>query len=243
MWIDAERLKSFYRSDLGILTKRYVHQNLAQLWPQTKGEVVVGFGFANPYLSLFDGEADRIISLMPAPQGALQWPVSHTKKDLKNQVVLVEECLWPLPDRSVDRLIICHALEFSHRTQDILKEAWRVLRESGELIVVTPNRRGAWAQTTTTPLGYGTPYTGHQLYDVLERSSFHPQKPVYCLYAPPSERLLTMKLSSTIEKYGSRFSKKLGGVLIFPARKQVYALTPRGTPAWSSKSLKPTTAS
>lgn len=242
MWIDAERLRSFYLSNLGVLAKRYVHQNVANIWPAVKGDVVVGFGYANPYLNIFDGEAERILSLMPAPQGAVQWPDSKGKKEEKNRVVLVEECLWPLPDRSVDRLIICHALEYSHHTQGILKEAWRVLKETGELLVITPNRRGAWAQTTTTPLGYGTPYTGHQLYDVLEQANFVPQKPIYCLYAPPSEWVLTMKLSSSLEKYGALFSKKIGGVLLFPARKQVYALTPRTKTVWSSKSLKPNMA-
>ena len=239
MWIDAERLRHFYYSPLGVLTKRHVQKTITSLWPSVKNEVVVGFGFTTPYLNLFQGEAERILALMPAPQGALVWPHPKTDKIQKNKVALVEESLWPLPEQSVDRLIICHALEFADNTQPVLQEAWRVLKESGEMIVITPNRRGAWAQTTSTPLGYGTPYTGHQLYDVLERANFHPQKPSYCLYAPPSEHIFVRKFSSTIETYGARFYKKFGGVLIFPAKKQVYALTPRLKTIWSTKSLKP----
>ncbi len=235
MWVDAERLKHFYNTSLGVLVQRKIVAAIEDLWPDVKGDVVAGYGFCHPYLGLFDGEAERIISLMPAPQGARPWP-----KNKKNLTALVEEVSWPLLDKSVDRLILCHALEYSHNVQSILEECWRVLSDRGELIVVAPNRRGAWAQTTTTPLGYGTPYTGHQLYDLLEHANFTPLKPRYCLYAPPSTRLLNLKLSSSLEKYGSLFSKKLGGVLVFPARKQVYALTPRRTANWLPRAFNPT---
>lgn len=236
MWVDAERLKNFYQSNLGTLVQRKVTAAIETIWPDVKGEVVVGFGFCHPYLGLFEGEAERILSLMPAPQGARAWP-----KNKKNLTALVEETQWPLQDKSVDRLILCHALEYSDQVQKILEECWRVLSDRGELLVIVPNRRAPWAQTTTTPLGYGTPYTGHQLYDVLERANFTPLKPHYCLYAPPSTKILTLKLSSTFEKYGPLFSKKLGGVVAFPARKQVYALTPRQEPQWLPRVFNPTT--
>lgn len=234
MWVDAERLKHFYKTSLGVLVQRKVIATVEKLWPSVKGEVVVGFGFCHPYLGLFDGEAERILSLMPAPQGAHSWP-----RNKKNLTTLVEENLWPLPDKSVDRLIVCHALEYSHNVQGILEECWRVLSDRGDLLVIAPNRRGAWAQTTTTPLGYGTPYTGHQLYDVLEHAGFTPLKPHYCLYAPPSTHMLNLKMSASLEKYGSMFSKKLGGVLVFPAKKQVYALTPRSETHWLPKVFNP----
>ncbi len=236
MWVDAERLKNFYQSNLGILVQRKITAAIETIWPDVKGEVVAGFGFCHPYLGLFEGEAERILSLMPAPQGARAWP-----KNKKNLTALVEETQWPLQDKSVDRLLLCHALEYSDQVQKILEECWRVLSDRGELLVIVPNRRAAWAQTTTTPLGYGTPYTGHQLYDVLERANFMPLKPRYCLYAPPGTSLLTLKFSSTFEKYGPMFSKKLGGVVAFPARKQVYALTPRRGHQWLPRAFKPTT--
>lgn len=234
MWVDAERLKHFYGSSLGVLVQRKVVAVLEDLWPDTKGDVVVGYGYCHPYLGLFQGEAERVLSLMPAPQGARTWP-----KHQRNLTTLVEEALWPLGDKSVDRLIICHALEYSDNVQGILEECWRVLSDSGELVVIAPNRRGAWAQTTATPLGYGTPYTGHQLFEVLERARFAPLKPRYCLYAPPSSRILTLKLSSSFEKYGALFSKKLGGVVVCSARKQIYALTPRREGQWLGRALKP----
>lgn len=232
MWIDAERLSHFYQTKLGNLVQQQVIAGIASLWPSVKGDVVAGYGFCLPYLGLFEGEAERILCLMPAPQGATPWP-----RGKPNCTTLVEESQWPLRDKSVDRLIVCHALEFSYDVQALLRECWRVLSDHGELILVVPNRRSAWAQTTSTPLGFGMPYTGHQLYDVLETAGFVPQKPKYCLYAPPSNRVLNLRLSQAFEKYGPFFSKKLGGMLLFPAKKQIYALTPRRQHSWLPRAL------
>ena len=234
MWIDAERLSNFYRSKLGVLAAHTVSSVLEMIWPSTRGEVVVGYGYTLPYLGLFDGESERVLALMPAPQGALCWP-----RDKKNRTTLIEEHLFPLPDRSVDKLLIMHAFEYADHIPAILQECWRVLVEGGEVLVVTPNRRGAWAQMTTTPLGYGTPYTGHQLYEVLQKAGFTPQKPRYCLYTPPSKKCFVVKFAPTFEKYGSFFSKKFGGLLLMPAKKEVYALRSQKFASFAPQSAAP----
>lgn len=234
MWIDAERLSYFYRSKLGILTARIVSSAIEEIWPSCRSEVVVGYGYTMPYLGLFEGDSERVIALMPAPQGALPWP-----RDKKNRVAMIEEQLFPLPDQSVHKLFIMHAFEYADHARGILQECWRVLVDGGELLLVTPNRRGAWAQITSTPLGYGTPYTGHQLYEVLQQEHFEPQKPRYCLYTPPSEKCYMVGLAPTFEKYGRLFSKKFGGVLLFPAKKQVYALRPQKIMPFIPKALTP----
>lgn len=234
MWIDSERLQNFYKSVLGSLVHDAVYAKLEEIWPSARGENVAGYGFAIPYLGLYDGEAARVISLMPAPQGVLHWP-----KERPNCSVLIDETLFPIPDQSLDKLLLIHAFEYSDRTLELLGECWRALAEGGELIIATPNRRSAWAQMTNTPLGYGTPYTGHQLYDELEQAGFSPQHPHYCLYTPPSERLFRYRFSKTFEKFGQRFSKKFGGMLLFPAKKQVHALTARRATTLTPRGLNP----
>lgn len=233
MWLDAEKLSDFYEKPLGAIARKYIAKTLSDLWPDVRGDVVLGYGYCVPYLDAFRGEADRVICFMPAPQGALSWP-----KERKNAVALVEEFSLPLRDQSVDRLILCHALEFTEHIEDLMTEAWRVLRDGGEIIIVTPNRRGAWARITETPFGHGKPYTGRQLFEVFLQAGFTPDKPKYCLYAPPSGRTLTNQLAQSFEQLGMRFWKKLGGVVIISAKKQVLALKPKRTPAWDSRGLK-----
>ena len=54
--------------------------------------------------------------------------------------------LLPLPDGSIDRVLLVHLLEVTEHPRDVLDEVWRVLTPGGRMIVVAPNRRGLWAR-------------------------------------------------------------------------------------------------
>src|SRR5918998_1616421 len=61
-------------------------------------------------------------------------------------VALVEEDALPLSDGTVDLLLLVHALEMSPQPGRLMGEARRVLAPAGRLLVVAPNRQGAWAR-------------------------------------------------------------------------------------------------
>lgn len=235
MWIDAEKLDQFYRTPLGFIAQNRILRNLGDIWCNVRQLVVVGYGFCHPYLDLFRGEASHVGLLMPGPQGALPWP-----KGRPNCVSLIEEMLLPLRDQSVDRLIFCHAFEFTDDPQLLLEEAWRVLKEGGEILIIVPNRRSVWSQSAQTPFGYGTPYSGPQLFDVLAHAGFTPHKPRYCLYTPPTHRTFAQRFAGTFESMLPYFSKRLGGVMLFPAKKEVFAVRPERNFAWGPRFFKPT---
>ena len=234
MWIDGETIQAFYHTPLGYVAQKYITQAMTTLWPCVRGDVVVGFGFAGPYLDLFRGEADRVILMMPGPQGGLPWP-----KGKPNATVLVEEMHWPFPDNSVDRLVLAHSLEFSDHAHEVLTEAWRILKPEGQIMVIAPNRRGAWSRLPHTPFGYGTPYTGHQLFHLLEQAGFVPQKPKYCLYVPPTSRRFAKQYAPACERLGPHLFKKFGGIVIGLGQKQVHALPPKALATWSTRLMKP----
>src|SRR3546814_18490430 len=73
-------------------------------------------------------------------------------------VSLVEETDLPLPDYSIDRVLLAHGLENADSLRALLREIWRVLTGDGRVLVVVPNRRGLWARSDRTPLGWGHPY-------------------------------------------------------------------------------------
>lgn len=237
MWIDAEQLSHFYSSPLGQGVQKYILKVINKIWTNTRHDVVVGYGFTSPFLDLFRGEADRTIAMMPAPQGAIHWPRGRS-----NATVLVEETLWPLADGSVDRLLLAHCIEFSDHLDELLQEAWRVLKPEGEILVIAPNRRGIWSQFTKSPLGYGRPYTGHQLFAILERAGFVPDKPKYGLYMPPSRRVLMRRFAGTFEKLGHRFWKKFGGVVMCCAKKRIHGLRAPKPVSGGVKIFKPQTS-
>lgn len=236
MWIDAERLSTFYHSPLGQGAQKYILRAISKIWTNTRHDVVVGYGFCTPFLDLFRGEADRVISMMPAPQGAIHWP-----RGRKNLTTLVEETLWPLPDNSVDRLLLAHSIEFSDHVDELLQEAWRVLKPEGEILVIAPNRRGLWSHFTKSPFGFGTPYSGHQLFEVLEQAGFVPDKPIYGLYMLPARRRLIRQFAGTLENIGHRLWKKFGGVVMCRAHKRVMGLRAPQQNPWGVKIFKPST--
>lgn len=219
MHVDVADLRDFYRSSLGQVVRRIVGQRIRARWRPMHGGVLIGLGFATPYLSGFRGEAARIGALMPEAQGALVWPNTAPKS-----VVLVEEDRLPLPDNSVDRLLLVHCLEVADRPGPMLRELWRVLAPEGRLLIVVPNRRGVWARVDTTPFGHGRPFSRSQLEHLLGSAMFTLIDCDRALYVPPIDRRIVLNSALAVERLGSRISPPFAGLLIVEARKETTAL-------------------
>lgn len=220
MHLDVQDLKKFYyRTGLGRVAQRAIRDQVRDKWADTKGQTVVGFGFAAPLMRPFIGEARRVIALMPGPQGVMHWPAGHD-----NMSVLTEETLWPLQTGQADRLVLMHGLETSENASALLDECFRVLGPGGRALFIVPNRSGMWARRDATPFGFGRPYTLSQLEVQLKRHSFTPESHRAALFSPPSQRKVWLKWANTFEATGRKVSSYLaGGVLIVEASKQVYA--------------------
>lgn len=218
---DIIDLREFYANPLGRAVRRLLRQRLRDFWPNVQGMSVLGLGYATPYLRIFEGEADRVLAAMPGPQGVVRWP-----RGLPGRVMLVDEDDLPLPDASVDRLLLMHALENSENTRLLLREVWRVLTPQGRLLAVVPNRRGLWAHIDATPFGQGHPYTPPQLTRLMRDSLFSPTQSQAALWLPPSDGAFVIKAVNAWEKAGEILWKRFSGVLLVEAEKQVYAGMP-----------------
>ena len=152
MHTDVVDLRDFYETHLGRVARRMIRRGIRETWPNMRGLSLLGLGYATPYLRQFRGEAERVVACMPASQGVLHWPPEGPWS-----VALGEETLLPLPDYSIDRVLLVHGLEDSESLAGLLREIWRVLTGDGRLLVVVPNRRGIWARVERTPFGWGHP--------------------------------------------------------------------------------------
>ncbi len=228
MHLDVADLRRFYyRTPLGRVAQSALQRALRQLWPDVKGETLVGFGFAAPMMRPFLGEARRAFCLMPAGQGVARWPA-----DQPNRAALVEETLWPLPDGYVDRLLVAHGIETCERPAALFEEMWRVLAPGGSAILIAPNRSGLWARRDVTPFGYGRPYSIKQLEHQLGEHRFEPTRHAACLYAPPSHKRFWLRMSGVCENVGLRLDlKRAAGVILIEATKLVYAAPKTGARA------------
>ncbi len=234
MQTDVTDLRDFYQTPLGLVARRILAQKIRAKWPRPAGDVIMGFGFASPFLGSFRGEASRICALMPEGQGALVWPSAD-----RNMSVLVEEQHLPLPDNCVDRMLIVHGLEVAERPSALLREMWRVLKPAGRLLIIAPNRTGIWARTDRTPFGQGRPYSRGQLDLLLREAMFTPLEWDCALYLPPIHRALLVRSAPTIERIGAAVSRRFAGVILIEATKEL--VSPIGTkaPARAMRKLVP----
>ena len=221
MWIDVVDLRDFYASPLGQAARRMIRRKLRALWGDTRGQRILGLGYAAPYLDGFRDEADRVIAAMPARQGVLRWPAEGGAR-----AVLVDETELPFPDRSMDRVMLVHALECADQIAPMMREAWRVLADSGRLTVVVPNRSGLWARFERTPFGHGRPYSPGQLSRLLRDTLFTPVATDKALYMPPFRTSMLVRSAAAWERAGATLLGSFAGVVVMEAEKQLYAATP-----------------
>jgi SAM-dependent methyltransferase len=221
MSIDVVDLRAFYSQRLGTVARYIVGRGIRNLWSDTQGRRLVGIGYAGPYLGLFREEAERCLAFMPAAQGVVKWPTVRPTLS-----ALVDELELPLPDASVDRVLLVHALENSQNPTALLREVWRVLASGGQLLAVVPNRRGLWARMDTTPFGHGRPYSRSQIMSLMRDAWFTPVSWSEALYVPPIQRGWFLRSAVAWERVGATLSAPFAGVHIVDATKQVYRPIP-----------------
>lgn len=221
MHLEVGELQSFYDGPTGRMSRRLIREQLREVWPSVRGLSVLGLGFATPYLQPFQSEAERVVALMPAQQGVTAWP-----GQAGNLVALADETNLPLPDASIDRVIVAHVLETSESLRPLLRQIWRVLTPAGRIVVVAPNRTSLWAQLEISPFANGRPFSRGQLERLLVDAMFTPTASTTCLHMPPFGTKLLVRDGARWERWGRKMWPRLAGVHLTEATKEVMALAP-----------------
>lgn len=221
VYVNIIALRSFYASLLGQHVQQTIAAALKRYHRSITGERIMGLGYAVPYLEPFAQKSERCFAFMPARQGASIWPSA----DCVATALVFEEDL-PLPDASVDCIIMVHSLEQAENAEETMRELWRVLAPNGRLIVVVTNRRGLWAHAEFTPFGNGEPYSHRQLQELLEQANFFCGPIRETLHFLPHRNWRFGPFSSLGEKLVQRFFPYFGGVLIMEAQKRLYKSLP-----------------
>jgi SAM-dependent methyltransferase len=219
MSCDVVDLRDFYATNLGKLVYSQVLGLIQQVWPSLPPGPFVALGYGVPYMNGL-GQKD-MFAFMPSYQGVLAWP--HESPPLS---VLVEEDQLPVSDRSIQNLLMMHFLENCHNPKRVLEEASRVLVNDGRILLIVPNRRGAWARVDQTPFGHGQPYTMTQACLLLRNNGFTPIRMLRGLYTLPSHNRLLQATSPLLERLGPCALQKFSGIVCIEATKEIYANVP-----------------
>ncbi len=221
MGADAHSPALFYGTSRGGVACRLLRERLLKLWPDLERQSILGLGFAAPYLRAWRGQAERCIAAVPVQVGAARGPLVSA-----NLACAVDETALPFPDLSFDRILLVHGLEAAENARALLREAWRVLKDDGRLMVVAPNRVGLWAHVESTPFGHGEPYSSGQIDRLLAAHLFRVERRDFALYVPPTRLRLVLRTARLWEQSGRRYAPHLGGVTVTEAVKDAYAAIP-----------------
>ena len=206
MATDAQAASAFYASPRGVVAARMLRTCLDRVWPSIGGDEILGLGYAGPFLRPWRDRAYRCVAV-PTDCG-------------------VEEDALPFPDLTFDRILLVHGLETADNARALLRECWRVLKDSGRLVAVVPNRTGIWAYAEGTPFGHGHPYSEGQLSRLLAANLFRVERFDAALWVPPLRMRPVLRSAPAIERVGRRVFPGLAGVTVAEAVKDIYAAMP-----------------
>jgi SAM-dependent methyltransferase len=221
MAADAHAAADFYGTARGAVAARLLRDRLLSMWPELRGQSVLGVGYAAPYLRLWREQAARCVALTPAQMGATRWPAGAPCLSCT-----AEEDALPFPELMFDRVLLVHGLEAADNARRMLREIWRVLKDDGRLLVVTPNRAGVWAYLESTPFGHGQPYSSGQLGRLLAGALYRVERRDTALWVPPTRSRLVLRSADLVERTGRRLTPRFAGLILTEAVKDVFAAMP-----------------
>ena len=218
MIFDQINIQGFYNSQLGLNVHECITREISTKWTDLNSTRILGVGFSRPYIRFYNGNQNNIVSLMP-PTPFTEFSAGNTAN--QELISLFHEI--PLPDLSIDRIIIVHALEFSESANLMIRELWRVLTDNCKIIFIVPNRLGVWCRFDSNPFGFGRPYSPNQLVRLLDDNLFTTIKRNTALYMPPVKVRGMNSLSKGWEIFGRNTFPNHGGVISIEAEKQIYS--------------------
>jgi SAM-dependent methyltransferase len=245
---DAQALQSALTSWYGTEQGRYVLH-----WEQTQIDVAVTdvFGFHALQLGLPDFDflrESRIPLRMVTALGAstrAHAPMqseqpSQPSQPLQPPHLLCETQALPLASQSMDLVLLPHVLEFSSQPHAILREAERVLRPEGQIVITGFNPLSLWGLRRALPSAQSQmPFQGqfiglHRLKDWLTLLGLELNGGRFGCYAPPFAHEKWLSRSAFMEKAGDRWWPIAGAVYAVRAIKRVVGAR-MVTPAWRQR--------
>ncbi len=147
----------------------------------------------------------------------------------RNAIAKNEEL--PLGNDTVDAVVLHHALDFSEDSHKLLREATRVLRPGGQMLIVGFNPYSHWGFWKLFKRKINIPWRGRfisrgRLTDWLRLLDLHIDNVNYALHFLPLKSQKLLRHAKKMESTGVKLRSPLGGAYIIVCLKQVVPVTP-----------------
>ena len=227
-----QRLKAyqdFYSERQGRFVRKVLRKELYKTID--KKLKVLGVGYTLPFVK-------RDLNIIPS------FMKCDDMAGLPNNVSFSDPHTLPIESNFYDQVMMVHILEHAEHPIDTLKEAWRVLKSGGKLVMIVSNRNGLWSRADHSPFGQGRPFSSKQIIELLKETDLACEDIRPALYFLPLQRKRLFKFAWLFEKVGKFLFIFPGGVHIVVAQKQIYSpVTPsRGTAVPVKTAVKPAVA-
>lgn len=149
---------------------------------------------------------------------------------LPDGLVVCEAEELPFPNESVDLVIMHHTHDFAERPHQVVREAARVLRSSGHLVVIGFNPFSAWGIRKLMSRRRSPPWSGrfvttNRLEDWLSLLEFEVEGTASRFFRPPINGQRGLERLISLEKFGRRLHLPGGAYYCIRAEKRVAART------------------
>ena len=142
----------------------------------------------------------------------------------------------PLATDSMDVVVIHHGLDFTGDSHRLLREATRVLRPGGQMLILGFNPLSLWGVYRVFKRRTAVPWQGRfiarrRLSDWLQLLNLRIEEIHHGLHFPPLTLASVLRQANSLERFGHRTGSPFGGVYVYRCVKQVVPITPV-VPRW-----------
>ncbi|UCH53651.1 MAG: class I SAM-dependent methyltransferase [Pseudomonadota bacterium] len=213
------RLRTWFGSALGRSLLAAESQHLRAVLPNLYGTVAVQLGRIGEF-DLMDACIAPTRVLIDPDDGRGSCRVRADLEEL------------PLDAKSADVVILPHSLDFCGDAHQVLREAARVLRPEGHIVVIGFNPMSLWglrrlfARRPRSAPWCGSFYRLARVKDWLKLLDFELTHGQMLFYRPPVARGSVLDRLFFLDRMGDRWWPMMAAVYLVVAKKRVHGVTP-----------------
>lgn len=220
-----QALADWYASELGRALASAEQEQIGNVLSNLFGYHLLQLGNVIPHDLLADSRIRHRMVMMQAPS-------AHPAVTPVAGVFVGDPGQLAIGNDTVDVVLCPHILEFATSPHAVLREAERVLIPEGHLVIVGFNPWSGWGimrlltgWNRRVP-GCGRFYSSARIRDWLSLLGFDVVITRTHFFRPPVNHAGLLQRLDFLERLGSRWWRRLGGVYIVVAKKRVATLTP-----------------